>query len=267
MRGFYTGGVTTAGVWGYPTRTLTQAKFPFWSAIITQTQGSVSLPDNTVTYVDIKPPAGETWLIHVDFYVTYFATGTPTDIYVCYDDYNGTTRRRHGCVVRNRIADYGWTLHVWYSTLKVLTNSLWASLEFYSYHLNTGYYGYSGFKLSEPHWSPVRVHNPEPKLWKRPLSKPLPPEIAPLRRYAYDILFIDTSTGIEEYDTAIILEENTPLAVDPNTNQPVELLTVVVRADVLANMIRKFKTGELDPVRTGYKKYLDKWMYEGIKLL
>jgi hypothetical protein len=206
-------------------------------------------------------------LIHVDFYLTYFATGTGTDITVCYNDYNGTTRRRHGCVVRNRISDYGWVLHAWYSTMKVLTNSLWASLEFYSYWINTGYYGYSGFKLSQPHWSPVRAHNPGPRPWKRPLSKPLPPVISPLSKYAYDLLFIDPATGVEAYEPAIILEENTPLAVDPHTGQAVELLTVVVKAGVLADLISKFKTGELDPIKTGYKKYLDKWEAEGIRVI
>jgi hypothetical protein len=267
-RGFFTGGIIPADIWNYPTRTLTQAKFPFWSAIITQTRGSVSISANTVTYVEIRPPTDETWYVTIGGgYALEPILGT---IHVHYESWDGSTAVKHASASRQRVSDHGYApYYVFMTFTAVLTNTLRGRIAFENASSYTlfGYYGYSGFKLSHPHWSPIRVHNPEPRPWKRPLSKPLPREIAPLMKYAYDILFIDTATGVEVYEPAIILEENTPLAKDPDTGQPVELLTVIVKASVLADLISKFKAGELDPVSTGYKKYLDKLAQEGIKLL
>jgi hypothetical protein len=260
-------GVTPADVWEYPTRTLTQAKFPFWSAIITLTRGSVSVPGNTTSYVEIRPPAGETWYITLGAFWQYGLPGGAGPINL--ESWDGATAIPLQGDSRVFRSDVGYTrIQVYVNFTVVITNSLWCRLAFTNPYLGTvtGYYGYSGFKLSHPQWSPVRSHNQESKPWMRPPSKPLPPGLAPLAKYAYDVLGADP-TKPEEYDTVIILEESTPLAVDPVTGQPVELLTVVVRASVLADMIRKFRTGELDPVATGYKKYLDKWEHEGIKLL
>jgi hypothetical protein len=255
-----TAGIRVEDIWGYPTRTLTQPKFPFWSAIITQQAGSVPVPASATVYVTIQPPTGETWLIDLIY------SSDATNMFYIYSDFDGVTARDHGYVSATT-----YTGATYLELTRILTNSLYARLGFMNAGIvnRVGVYGYSGFKLSKPLYSLARdISNPDPpRPWKRPPSKPPPPEIAPLRRYAYDISFINTATGVEEYDTAIILEENTPLATDPDTNQPVELLTVVVRASVLADMIRKFKTGELDPVKTGYKKYVDKWEQEGIKLL
>jgi hypothetical protein len=93
----------------------------------------------------------------------------------------------------------------------------------------------------------------------------LPSAIRALRSYACDILGLDPARP-DEYTIGVILEEDTVLAVDPETNFPVERLTVVVKADVLADFIVNFKAGTDDPLVTGYRKYLDRWKAEGIDL-
>jgi len=255
-----------ADVWSYGTRTLTQSKFPFWSAIITQTQGSVSIPSGSTVYVDIQPPSGETWLIWVDYSHTEIDKNYQSN--VKYYDYDGTTRRMHFYKRRSPTTtyDYGVYFHTYgLSLMKVLTNSLYGSLCFYQSvgSEKTAYYGYSGFKLSKPLWSPKRIHNPDPKPWKRKRTKPLPAGLEALEKYAFDIYGINPEKP-DEYDVGISLEENTPLAVDPATNFPVERFTAVVQASTLADLLAKFKAGTLDPVKAGYRKYLNKWKAEGI---
>jgi hypothetical protein len=247
---------TAADVWAYATRTLTTTKFPFWSAIITQTQGTVSIAAGTWTYLNVQPPAGETWLVEFAYYLTLVSASSEKT--VNYSDFDGTTRREH--VLHNEYSDRCTT---WLVMQRILTNSLYASLGFYAAGATTGNYGYSGFKLSEPLWSPKRVHNPEAKPWKREKTKPLPAAIKALDKYAWDILGIDPDKP-NDYDLGIMLEEDTVLAVDPATNFPVERLTAVVKADVLADFIAKFKAGTADPVATGYSKYLKRWKTEGI---
>jgi hypothetical protein len=262
MPGFYTGGgggATPADFWGYPTRTLTQSKFPFWSAIITQQAGSVTVPAGATVYVTIQPPAGETWLIDL----LYSVDGA--NMFYIYSDFNGATARDHGYVSATI-----YTGATYLELTRILTNSLYARLGFMNTGTvsRTGVYGYSGFKLSKPLYSLARdISNPDPpRPWKKPATLPLPPIIAGLHPYAREFLEIDINR-LNYYVLGILLEEDTPLAHDPDTGFPVERLTVVVPADTLADMIGKFKTGELDPVKTGYKKYLDKWKQEGIKLL
>jgi len=257
---------TPAGVWGYPDRTLTQTKFPFWSAIIILSGSSVSLPAGSTVYVEIRPPADETWYVTVAGGTRLYPTSGDSEARL--ELWDGTSAVNLYVASRIQITSAGYApYYISLVATVIITNLIRCRLALYngaSYSVY-GYYGYSGFKLSHPQWSPVRTHNQEPKPWRRPLSKPLPPEVAPLRRYAYDILGADPSKP-DEYEPAIILEENTPLAIDPNTGQPVELLTVVVRASVLADLLAKFRTGELDPVEAGYEKYLDKWKREVIKL-
>jgi hypothetical protein len=126
-----------------------------------------------------------------------------------------------------------------------------------------GYAGYSGFKLSQPLWTPKRLVNVEAPVWKRPKTSSLPSALAALDKYAWDILGVDPSKP-NDYSLCVMLEEDTPLAVDPATNFPVERFTAVVKADVLADFIAKFQAKTADPVTTGYRKYLDKWKAEGI---
>jgi hypothetical protein len=258
---------TVGDLWSYPSRTLTQAKFPFWSAIITQAQGSVALSVNTGAIVTIQPPAGETWLIDLLASTRNVATATGENItFIRYQDFDGVTARIHGTVANVGIGLYKpyyepKPIHV----LRILTNSLYARLAVQNNAADTLDYGYSGFKLSQPLWSPRRLAANPGKPWKKPRSRPLPPKIRPLEKYACDILGADPARP-EEYDTAIVLEEDTPLAVDPGTGFPVERLTVYVRAAVLDDLISKFKSGTEDPVNTGYRKYLDKWREEGIDL-
>jgi len=235
-------------------------QFPFWSGIITQTQVSVTLPAQTISQMYIYPAADETWLLWIDLYLDTYVTGG----YVRYVDSDGITVRYH--TTQYTKGTYGDVIpHL--GVCKVLTSTLYGCLVFYNpADVETyGFYGYSGFKLSKPHWSPRRVHNPEPKPWKRPKTKPLPLPIKALDKYAFDLLGINPDKP-DEYGLGVILEEDTVLAVDPASGLPVERLTVVVEADVLADYIKKFKAGTADPEKTGYRKYLDKWLAEGIDL-
>jgi hypothetical protein len=247
-------------VWSYAARTLTQAKFPFWSAIITQNAGSVSVPAYATVYVDIQPPTGEVWLLHVS--ASEYTANSSYEKGVGYGDFDGTTLRLHE---RHYSVS---TTGVRLGGLKILSNSLYARLSFYSYYAaGTGYYGYSGFKLSQPIWTPKRVgeFTLDPKPWKKPTTLSLPDPIKPLQKYAFEMLELDPSKP-DEYVLGVVLEEDTVLAVDPDTGFPVERLTAVVKADDLVNIISGIKAGTLNPVATGYKKHLEKWAREGIKL-
>jgi hypothetical protein len=256
-------GATPAEIWGYPERTLTQVKFPFWSAIITQVQVSPTCAGGATTYIDIRPPAGETWLVYADWYIRCDICSSVDQVAMFYYDYDGRTVRLHRVTYGLSAGANG--IYGVNHVLKVLTNTLWGRLGIYTAYTYTCYAGYSGFKLSRPLWSPTTPQATSLP-WKKPTTQPIPPILAPLRRYVYDILGADPARP-EEYAQAVILEEDTPLAIDPDTGQPVVLQTIVIKADTLANMIMRFRTGELDPVKMGYKKYLDKWELEGIRLL
>lgn len=256
----YDPALTAGDVWGYPTRTLTTTQFPFWRAIITQVAGSISIPAGAIGTVDVHPPSGETWLCDFLFSMWLAATGYRKDVW--WEDYDGVTVRSHGVVENyNEFASC-------ISTRRVLTYSLYGRMRFKNGYTTTqtAYYGYSGFKLSQPLWSPKRINqNPPPKPWKVSRTKPLPLTIAKLDKYAFDILGINP-TKPDDYDLGVFLEEDTLLATDPATNFPVERFTAVVQADVLTDYIDKFKVGTADPATTGYRKYLDKWKAEGIDL-
>jgi hypothetical protein len=246
--------------WNYPNRDLTRTQFPFWSAIITQNEGSISAASGVTSVVNIQPPTGETWLVWLDFFLDDYTAGNC----VFYDDYNGVNVRYHN------FFDSGGTYgdrkpHL--GLLKVLTNSLYARIGCLNAAASARYfyYGYSGFKLSQPLWSPKRDMSMPALPWKRPRTSALPSSIAALDKYAWDILGVDPARP-NEYALSIILEEDTPLAIDPVSGFPVERFTAVVKADVLADLIAKFKAGTLSPDATGYRKYLDKWKAEGINL-
>jgi len=256
-----TSAVSAADVWTYSDRTLTQAKFPFWSAIIEPTGGTVNVPSATTTSVTIQPPPGETWLIFFSaahcalkgyYNIVYFSNtiGVAPDM-----ERYPTTYPDYG--------HYYYFEHIVYSS--ILTDTKYGGICFYQNtgSSTSGRYTYSGFKLSQPHWSPRRLDNPEPKPFKLPATAPLPDPLKPLDKYKAMILGLDPERR-DEYVLGIILEEDTPLAVDPATNFPIERLSVYVKADVLADMIAKFKAGALDPVQAGYAKYLKRWKNEGI---
>jgi len=268
---------------------------PFWSALITQTQGTVTAPSGAIAYVEIQPPTGQIWQVWIDASL-YAPKGFQCN--VDYYDFDGTTRRLHHAWRREETtnSDYG---HLFIrhpiSACKILTNALYACLGFYqdSGYSSLGHYGYSGFKLSKPLWRPVRAQaqaNPsiEPKPWKRKPSKllPLPDKIRALEPYAFDRWNLE----IRDYELSIMLEEDTPLAVDPATKFVVERLTVCVKAEDLLNLLNQRDQPTLRPdvvlevppkyrgkkMReltkedfegvTGYKKYLDKWRGKGIRI-
>jgi hypothetical protein len=251
-------GAKVEDIWTYPTRELTQAKFPFWSAIIAQTFGISSVAASSAVAVAVQPPSGETWLIFADLWLECGVAGSKA----FYSDSGDISYLHQNFYTGGSYGDIQPHIGV----IKILTNTRYGHLRAYnadSANARNFRYGYSGFKLSKPLWSPKRLNDPEPKPWKKPTSLILPSAIAPLQKYAFDILGIDPSKP-NEYGLGVILEEDTPLAIDPVTNFPVERLTAVVKADVLADFIGKFKAKTADPIQTGYRKYLDKWKLEGI---
>jgi len=236
------------------------SKFPFWSAIIIQNQSSVSAPAGAWTYINIQPPTGEVWLLFITGAGDYISGGQYERIE--YYDFDGTTRRLHD-------RDYGYpnatypeprTVHL--EMVKILTNTLYGSIGLYPTFAGSLNVGYSGFKLSKPLWNAIR--NNDPLLpWKKPTTLSLPPILSGLQPYAYEFLGIDPDKP-NDYVLGILLEENTPLAYDPNTNFAVERLTVVVSADALAKIIANYKAGKVDLIQLGYGKYIDLFKKAGV---
>jgi hypothetical protein len=244
-----------ADIWNYANRTLTQTKFPFWSAIITQQQGSVSVVTGTTVYVTIQPPSGETWLIDLTL------SANAVNMFYIYSDFDGTTARDHA--YRSALSYTGGT---YLGLTRILTNTLYARLGFQNADTvsHTSVYGYSGFKLSKPLYSLIRDKLIDPPLaWKKPTTLSLPPILSGLQPYAYEFLGLDINKP-NDYILGILLEENTPLAFDPITKFPVERLTVVVSADALANIISQYKAGTLDLIKAGYGKYIDMFKKAGV---
>jgi len=252
---------------------------PFWSAIITQVQGSVSVAAGSIVNVDIQPPAGETWLVTFGFVQWGGVSGT----WVKYMDYDGVTERGHSASYT--FGSYGYALpHI--EIERVLTNSLYARLSTKNAAptVQPFWYGYSGFKLAKPLYSPKRVNDPNEESWKRELTIALPTEIAALEPYAVEVWDVEK----QAYVPVIMLEEDTPLARDPLTNFPVERLTDYITVEELLNILRqrddpsirpdvklvappKFRgrgmrelTKEEFEEVTGHKKYFDEWRDKGL---
>jgi len=246
--------LTPSRIWAAPTRELTQAQFPFWSAIIEQSAASLSVPAAGTAYVNIQPPAGETWLLlSLDAYITPREEAQV----VTYEDYDGTTRRPHSGQYRDPTASP--FLSRVPAISKILTNALYGSVKFINAAATakTAYYGYAGLKLSKPLKRITRAVDP-PRWRRKPTEFPVPTELEPLSKYVCDLY----DTTEERYRQAIILEEDMPLAKDEKGNI-VERLTVIVYSDDFLANLTAIKA---DPVKTGYKKYLDKWAEEGIVL-
>jgi hypothetical protein len=264
MGGFFTGGgATPYDIWNYATRTLTQAKFPFWSAIITIVSPDYfGVPTGSFAATVIRPPSGETWLV---FLCATYIDNTVAGSYImfrhCYD-----LRMGYPFLHCTTGGYYGSTMpHL--STPLVIDNANYVAI--YAYNADTVeqhnvYYTYSGFKLSQPFWSPKRLTDTG-KPFKQPTDLPLPDPLKPLDKYKALILGIDPARP-NEYALGIILEEDTPLAIDPTTGFPVERKSAYVKADVLADLITKFKSGAIDYAKAGYEQYLRKWKKEGIDL-
>jgi len=272
----------SARIWEYPDRTLTQTKFPFWSAIITQQQYQASVAPNATILVSIQPPAGQTWLIYLDTYLD----GLRYLQYIYYRDYDGTTVRYH--TYRGKSDTYTRLIN-WIFTAKILTNTLWGQI--YAWNDNDTYsrvfrYGYSGFKLSKPVYSPEGLNSSNAQIFKRELTKPLPRPLAKLKEYACELF--DERT--EDYVAHIILEEDVVIARDPETGFPVDTYSIYVTTKNLLNIIARRDKPELRPdivleepkefkgrklrdltkeefeEQTGYKKYFDEWRRKGIEI-
>jgi len=246
--------LTPSRIWAAPTRELTQAQFPFWSAIITQAQQDVSVPAGapSIAYVDITPAAGETWLL----FINAVMTGRGHDQFVDYWDFDGAARRRH--TSEHQAAGYTQKYMQVAACAKVLTDSLYGSVRLGNYDpgaAHPGNVGYSGFKLSQPLVTLKPLNDP-PEWLRKPSSKAIPAELEALEKYICDA-FEDG-----EYKQVLMLEHDTPLATDEKGNI-VARQTTLVPTKWFATNLAAIKA---DPEKTGYKKYLDKWADEGISL-
>ncbi len=239
------------------------ASLKFYSEVITQTEGSVSVAATSSADVYIQPPAGETWWVFIDV-----KFGQPSN-YVQYNDYDGATARLHSEFVNYQ----EYYTRMLGSESKILTNSLYGDIHAYNSQSSavTLYYGYSGFKLGTKKWSPIRTADPKPYIIK-PSKYNIPSELSSLSKYIEDRYLFNENTYAFEYTQVLVLEKNTVLATDPTTGFPVERLDIHIKTK---DLLKPFIIGTLKyttfldyikakPVETGFKKYLDKWKAEGI---
>jgi hypothetical protein len=234
-------------------------KFPFWSAILTQSANSVTVSAGATYTVAIQPPSGESWLVWVNAFENQTASGS----YAAYYAYNGTSATlQYASYTYN--GAYGLSTP-YIAMLELLTSSLYGQIALYNANTDSscpGGYGYSGFQLSQPLFTPKRLDDPH-KPFIVPTSATLPDPIQPLAKYEALILGLDP-TKPNDYVLGVILERDTPLAVDPATGQVLERASQFVSANTLANLITQFQSGQLDYVKAGYEKYLLKWKAERI---
>jgi len=241
-------------IWAAPTRELTQAQFPFWSAIIEQVQVAITVAGGTSAYTNIQPPAGETWLIDIsgDFRPRGLAS------LVEWFDYDGVTRRTHGGFYQDpAMTSVTTPIH---SVLRVLTNSLYGSFRHHnpSTVSHTCPFGYSGFKLSKPLARLIPLNDPTPPFRRKPSRFAIPAELEDLRGYIVDVY----ESQFMSYKQAIELERGTEIAKDERGNV-VMTQDVYALTDEVLPILTEIKA---DPERSGWKKYLDKWAEEGITL-
>jgi len=248
----------------YPPGLNLPAKYPFWSAIMLLNTGSVSISSGSTVYVDIQPASNETWFAFIQAFQSVTTSVNNQPVYIYVNKYDGNTLSQIGGDYGQVNANYGFYRLPSININAILSNSLWVRLSFYQTGTGvtgTGYYGYSGFKLSKPLWKTIPAVDPKP--FKQKASSQLPDVLTPLSDFAVDIY----DPSINDYKTSIILEEDTPIALDPNTQFPVERLSAYVSVDDLVNIINGIKKGTFDPVKSGWKKYLDKWNSLGIKVV
>lgn len=221
---------------------------PFWSAIIVQQARTWVVGIGVTDVIDIRPPPNETWWIHIDMRID----GGRVEYYV----FDGVTETLS-------------TKDMNISTNRILTHTLYARMKFVNTSTSTRFtacYGYSGFKLSRPLYSPVRDSSERRLPWKRSLTQGLPKMLEPLEKYIFEVKGVDPSKP-EEYGPVVILEEDTPLAIDPITGFVIEKLTSYVPVETFMTVLTSLRGGKMKLEASGYKKYIDKWKAEGIELL
>jgi len=232
-------GTNPAAIWSYPSRTLTMTKFPFWSAIILPQESSVSLPAGTSNTIDIQPSSGETWWIFVNTYANNAA------IVIELHDYDGTTARLH-------TAHSGTGINPHIESSFIISSSRWLRIIIRNTTTSsyTGYYGYSGFKLSQPQWTPKRLNSAP--LFKRATRFSIPDAVKAIADRIVDTY----DFSINDYRQTIILEEDTPLTIDEKTGFPVERYSAYIYVDeFISNILTQYINGQLNLVKSGWKKY------------
>lgn len=226
----------------FPERT----KFPFWSAIITQVQGSVNIPATTEVFVDIQPAANETWWVEIGF-----SGGNCNINCISYYDYNGITARMHFRNVTHTTYEDNRNVTVH----RILTNSLYARIGFNNAGTSafTAFYGYSGFKLSQPQWSTRKVTAEQEIAFKCNIPKNKGVAFPQLREKAY----LNPEGKLAYHLCSDVL------AVDPIKNVPVETVEYHVTEEDLVARLVKFKA---DSKGSGWEKIFTKLKEENISL-
>lgn len=239
-------------VWKYPNRDLTRIKYPFWSAIIMPTLiDASSIPASSTANFDVQPPQNETWLLYIITKIHY-----SYNVWMEIKITNGTTETIMGGF------DQGNTPPEGKGTFIIIIDS-----DIYLRFTVTNnaaspagvYIGYCGFKLSQPKWKPQSV---DPIQWKKKTDIKLPKELEELADMVFDVY--DWKT--KKYRPAIIIEENVPIAIDPNTMFPVHRKTTYVFLDEFINLIKLISTKKIDLDESGWKPIFDKWIEKGISL-
>ena len=226
---------------------ITVTRAPFWSAIIVQQARTWVVGIGVTDVIDIRPPPNEVWWVHINMRID----GGRVEYYV-FDGVTETLSTKD--------------LNIW--TDRILTHTLYARMKFVNTSTSarfTACYGYSGFRLSQPLYSPARSGSGR-RSWKRPLTQGLPKMLEPLEKHIFEVTGVDPSNP-EEYRPVVILEENVPLAVDPRTGFVVERLTSYVPVETFMVVLRGLRERRIKLEDSGYKKYIDKWKAEGIELL
>jgi len=233
--------------------------------IIGVTWSETSVPAGTVVYVDIQPPAGETWL--VDFCVMNELGATGQD--VAFYDYDGTTRRVHALSRADSIDYYPHLTGI----KRILTNTLYASCRAnnklgYSVRL---WVSYSGFKIKSSSLrfaELINSHNPPGRPFKRAkLFTDLVPDA--LQYEIYDEIS-------RKYVDTIILPENIPQVTDAKGNviqrysqycffDSFNSLFGDLIADTTKRPLMDYIRERSVTNKMGWEKYIDKWKAEGIE--
>jgi len=207
-------GATPKEIWEYSERTLTQTKFPFWSAVIPSEPKSYGVNEGASGYLTIQPPSGETWLIWLYVYFLNSYAGSYIEIYV---KSSIDTNRIAGQKIETKYSGNDYGGDVCGRMVGVFNNTFYPVIRYVNAdpdYSHTLYYIYGGFKLGT-------------KLAKiRSLStireEPQVGEFRILKRISENIYLAEIDGEKAEIE---LLRNNEVLAIDEDTGQPVERVT------------------------------------------
>jgi len=229
-------------VWSYPTRTLSQTKFPFWSDLIVATGGTVNVPASSGTYVDLQPPSGETWWVPYQMGIENLVSGS----YVR-TEYLGTLSVTYGNYKEATGYENYWPFIY---GMAVIGNGPYIRFawENASDGVVTGDYVYSAFKLS-PHTILEPLEEMPRRETEIPYEGPIPDDLK-----GADVEFCRRLKR-GEWETCVVLER-TPIKVLPDTKEVVETRTTLTPLDFLLANLENIARDDED--RMGFKRFRKK---------